>query len=187
MKKSKFIAKIKDLAKLAYAEKSNPLAEPKEIEDIVTKFPVVDKFPPLKKVMEDLFDFQFDPFVEDVEWVAPRPTTFRIKLVNGADFYLIYQGKNGEDKGLFVAQIAGKKYYLESLPEEQQASEAIARLLRYKFAGTDKEEGGDDLGGDLGGGDLDLDTDTDLGGEEGGDEEPAAEPESAVPASVEDL
>ena len=56
--------------------------------------------------------------------------TFRVKLVNGADFYLIYQGKD-EDKALFVAQVAGKKYFLESLPEEQQASEAIARLLRY--------------------------------------------------------
>jgi len=181
MKKSEFIAKIKTLAKTAYAEKSNPLADAEEIKDIVTKFPVVDKFPPLKKVMEDLFDFQYEPFVEDVEWVAPRPTTFRIKLVNGADFYLIYQGSNAEDKGVFIAQVAGKKYFLESLPEEQQASEAIARLLRYKFADTGKEEGGEDLG-DLG----------DLGGEEGGDLEGdlggAEEPtEPAVPDSVEDL
>jgi len=179
MKKSEFIAKIKTLAKTAYAEKSNPLADAEEIEDIVTKFPVVDKFPPLKKVMEDLFDFQYEPFVEDVEWVAPRPTTFRIKLVNGADFYLIYQGSNAEDKGVFIAQVAGKKNFLESLPEEQQASEAIARLLRYKFADTGKEEGIEDEGlADA------------LGGEEGGDlgaEEPVAEPEPAVPDSVEDL
>jgi hypothetical protein len=75
----------------------------------------------------------------DVEWVAPRPTTFRIKLVNGADFYLIYDGIDGKD-GLFTAQVSGKKYFLESLPEEQQASEAIARLLRYKFADTGKDE-----------------------------------------------
>ena len=89
MQKSEFIAKIKNLAKTVYAEKSNPLADADEIRDQVTKFPVVDKFPPLKKVMEDLFDFQYEPFVKDVEWVAPRPTTFRIKLVNGADFFLI--------------------------------------------------------------------------------------------------
>jgi len=182
MQKSEFIEKIKTLAKTVYAEKSNPLADTEEIEDIVTKFPVIDKFPPLKEIMEDLFDFQYEPFVEDVEWVAPRPTTFRIKLVNGADFYLIYQGANGEDKGVFIAQVAGKKYFLESLPEQQQASEAIARLLRYKFADTGKEEG-DDLGGleDLGG-----EEGGELGGELGG-EEPAAEPEPAVPASVEDL
>jgi len=176
MQKSEFIAKIKTLAKQVYAKKTNPLAEPKEIEDIVTKFPIVDKFPPLKDVMEDLFDFQYEPFIEDIQWVAPRPTTFRVVLVNGADFYLIYQGSNAEDKGVFVAQVAGKKYFLESLPEEQQASEAIARLLRYNYANTGKVE---DLGG--------LD---DLGGEEGGDlgaEEPVAEPEPAVPDSVEDL
>jgi hypothetical protein len=83
--------------------------------------------------MDDLFDFQYEPFVEDIEWVAPRPTTFRVKLVNGADFYLMYQGEDA-GKGVFVAQVAGKKYFLESLPEEQQASEAIARLLRYSYA-----------------------------------------------------
>ena len=142
MQKSEFIAKIKTLAKTVYAEKSNPLADAEEIKDEVTKFPVVDKFPPLKKVMEDLFDFQYEPFVDDVEWVAPRPTTFRIKLVNGSDFYLIYQGTTN-NKGVFIAQVAGKKYFLESLPEEQQASEAIARLLRYKFADTGKENEAD--------------------------------------------
>jgi len=86
MQKSEFIAKIKDLAKVVYAEKTNPLAEPEEIEKIVSKFPIVDKFPPLKGVMDDLFDFQYEPFVEDIQWVAPRPTTFRVVLVNGADF-----------------------------------------------------------------------------------------------------
>ena len=175
MQKSEFIEKIKTLAKTVYAEKSNPLADTEEIEDIVTKFPVVDKFPPLKKVMEDLFDFQYEPFVEDVEWVAPRPTTFRIKLVNGADFYLIYQGANGEDKGVFVAQVAGKKYFLESLPEQQQASEAIARLLRYNYAAMGKTEGleGEELAGGL--------------GEEPAIEPPTPEEEAGVPASVEDL
>ena len=181
MQKSEFIAKIKDLAKTVYAEKSNPLADAEEIEDIVTRFPVINKFPPLKKVMEDLFDFQYDPFVKDVEWVAPRPTTFRVKLVNGADFFLIYQGEENS-KGVFVAQVAGKKYFLESLPEEQQASEAIARLLRFKFVDTPKEEGGDDLGGDLD--DLGGDEGGDLGGDLGGAEEPT---EPAVPDSVEDL
>ena len=92
MLKSEFIAKIKKLAKQAYAEKSNPLKDPKDIAKEVSPFPVINQFPPLQKVMDDLFDFQFEPFVKDIEWVAPRPTTFRIKLVNGADFYLTYQG-----------------------------------------------------------------------------------------------
>ena len=91
MQKSEFIAKIKKLAKTVYAQKSNPDADPKDIE--VSKFPVIDQFPPLKKVMEDLFDFQYEPFVKDIEWVAPRPTTFRIKLVNvDGDVTTTYRG-----------------------------------------------------------------------------------------------
>jgi hypothetical protein len=179
IQKSEFISKIKTLAKKVYAEKSNPDKDPSEIE--VSKFPVLDQFPPLKEIMDDLFDFQYEPFVEDIQWVAPR-TTFRVKLVNGADFYLIYQGKD-EGKSLFIAQVAGKKYFLESLPEEQQASEAIARLLRFKFADTGKPQDTVDLGDDTGGGDLDL----------GGDEpvaEPTVEPaedDLGIPASVDDL
>ena len=181
MQKSEFIAKIKTLAKTVYAEKSNPLADAEEIQDKVVKFPVIEKFPPLKGVMEDLFDFQYEPFVQDIEWVAPRPTTFRIKLVNGADFFLIYQGED-EGKGLFIAQVAGKKYYLESLPEEQQASEAIARLLRYKFSDTGKEDEED----------VEAGVDTELGDDLAAEpaSEPAAEPaedDLGVPASVDDL
>lgn len=175
MQKSEFIAKIKTLAKQAYAEKTNPLAEPKEIEQIANKFPIVDKFPPLKDVMDDLFDFQYEPFVKDIQWVAPRPTTFRIMLVNGADFYLIYQGED-EDKGLFIAQVAGKKYWLESLPEEQQASEAIARLLRYNYAIMGKDE--------------DIESEGAIGAEEpaiGAEEPPTPEEEAGVPSSVDEL
>jgi len=139
MQKSEFIAKIKKLAKKAYAEKSDPLADPKDIAKELSPFPVINQFPPLQKIMDDLFDFQFEPFVTDIDWVAPRPTTFRIKLANGADFYLIYNGKD-DDKGLFVAQISGKKYFLESLPEQQQASEAISRLLRFNYGATSKPE-----------------------------------------------
>ena len=171
MQKSEFIAKIKKLAKQVYAEKSNPEQDPAEIE--VSKFPVLDQFPPLKGIMDDLFDFQYEPFVKDIDWVAPRPTTFRVKLVNGADFYLIYQGKD-DNKGLFIAQVAGKKYFLESLPEQQQASDAIARLLRYNYAIAPKT--------DMGGGEEEFGDDLDMGGDI-----PTPEPEPAVPDSVEDL
>ena len=176
MQKSEFIAKIKTLAKTIYAEKSNPLADAEEIQDQVIKFPVIEKFPPLKGVMEDLFDFQYEPFVEDIEWVAPRPTTFRIKLVNGADFFLIYQGED-EGKGLFIAQVAGKKYYLESLPEEQQASEAIARLLRFNYATTPKPDEAS----------VDAGLDAELGNDIAAADDTLTTTEPTVPDSVEDL
>ena len=178
MQKSEFIAKIKKLAKQAYAEKSDPLADPKDIAKELSPFPVINQFPPLQKVMDDLFDFQFEPFIKDIDWVAPRPTTFRIKLVNGADFYLVYNGKD-VGKGLFVAQVAGKKYFLESLPEQQQASEAIARLLRYDYGATSKPLNTDEPGA--------LDTPL-------SDEPPPTEPtppeepaDLGIPASVDEL
>ncbi len=175
MQKSEFIAKIKKLAKKAYAEKSDPLADPKDIAKELSPFPVINQFPPLQKIMDDLFDFQFEPFVKDIDWVAPRPTTFRIKLANEADFYIIYQGKNKEKQGLFVAQVSGKKYFLESLPEQQQASEAIARLLRYNYGKVEQTE--TDLETDTGGFGDDIETSS---------SEPT-EPVSTVPQSVDDL
>ena len=50
MQKSEFIAKIKKLAKQAYAEKSNPLEDPKDIAKELSPFPVIDQFPPLQKI-----------------------------------------------------------------------------------------------------------------------------------------
>ena len=138
MQKSEFIEKIRTLAKQVYADKTD------QPEIAKSKFPMVDEFPPLKSIMDDLFDFQYEPFVNDIQWVAPRPTTFRVMLVNGANFYLIYQGEDG-DKKLFTAQVAGKNYWLESLAEEQQASDAIARLLRFNYASVPKDEDIEDL------------------------------------------
>ena len=180
MQKSEFIAKIKKLVKKAYAEKSNPLADPKDIAKELSPFPVINQFPPLQKIMDDLFDFQFEPFVKDIDWVAPRPTTFRIKLVNEADFYLIYQGANS-DKAVFVAQVAGKKYFLESLPEQQQASEAIARLLRFNYGATSKPEEPLDTGEPAA---LDTSLPDVPSAEPAAAEEPA---DLGIPASVDEL
>ena len=119
------------------------------------------KFPELKKIIVDLMTSEYDNFLDSIDWVSPRPTTFRINLKNGQSFYLIY-GKRS-----WIAQIEGKKYYLLNLPEEERAAEAIARVLRY---GKKEEEGAEGGAG---------------GGEEfGGGEEtpPAEEPSTELPA-----
>jgi hypothetical protein len=101
------------------------------------------KFPELKKVIVDLLTNEYDNFLDSIDWVSPRPTTFRINLKNGQDFYLIY-GKRS-----WIAQVEGKKYYLLNLPEEERAAQAIARILRY---GTKEEAGATETGGaELGG------------------------------------
>ena len=116
------------------------------------------KFPELKAVIVDLLTSDFDSFLASIDWVAPRPTTFRINLKNGQEFYLIYNSRS------WIAQVEGKKYYLLNLPEEERAAESIARILRYG-AKTEGGEGADtdgaeDLSFDTGGGDTETETET---------------------------
>jgi len=123
------------------------------------------KFPELKAVIVGLLTNEYDNFLDSIDWVAPRPTTFRINLKNGQEFYLIY-GKRS-----WIAQVEGKKYYLLNLPEEQRAAEAISRILRY---GKKEEEGAEGGGDEFGGGE-----------ESGGGETPPAEeaPPAEEPAA----
>jgi len=128
-------SKLKILVKQVY---SNRTITPEE----AIQYDELTKFPELKAVIVDLLTQQYDNFVASIDWVAPRPSTFRINLKNDQLFYLIY-GKRS-----WIAQVEGKKYYLLNLPEEQHAAEAIARILRY---GVKAEEGEDaSMGGDMG-------------------------------------
>ena len=88
------------------------------------------KFPELKDILVKLMTEDFKVFVDSIDWVAPKPTTFRINLKNGQTFYLIYTTKS------WIAQIEGKKYYLLNINELQNATNAISRILRY---GTKEE------------------------------------------------
>ena len=74
-------------------------------------------------------------FIKDIEWVAPRPTTFRIVLANDQVFYLIYTDRT------WIGKVEGKKYYLLNLSEEQNCVESIARILAYGVRIEKTEEG----------------------------------------------
>jgi len=95
----------------------------------------LEKFPELKKTIIDLLTQDYARFLDGIDWVAPRPTTFRINLLNGQNFYLIY-GKRS-----WIAQVEGKKYYLLNLNEEESACQAIARILRYGAKNESVAEG----------------------------------------------
>jgi hypothetical protein len=110
--------RIRNLAKQSYSQQTITPEEAVQYDELT-------KFPELKKVIIDLLTNEYDNFLESIDWVAPRPTTFRINLKNGQEFYLIY-GKRS-----WIAQVEGKKYYLKNLPEEQRAAESIAQILRY--------------------------------------------------------
>jgi restriction endonuclease S subunit len=125
MKKSELRDKIKTLVQQVYKTKSVDLDNGEEITLDAEKFPVLTKFPKLKDVIIDLLTDQYEVFMSAIEWVAPRPTTFRIVLGNDENFLLIYTERS------WIAQVEGKKYYLLNLSEEEMAAESISRLLAY--------------------------------------------------------
>ena len=47
---------------------------------------LVYRFPGLKKIMEDLMSPAFGRYVKNIDIVAPKPTTFKVALINGQDF-----------------------------------------------------------------------------------------------------
>ena len=102
----------------------------KQADAAAVEYDELTKFPELKAVIVDLLTYEFDNFIASIDWVAPKPTTFRINLKNDFNFYLIYT------KTSWIAQVEGKKYYLLNLPEEERATEAIARILRYGAPGS---------------------------------------------------
>jgi hypothetical protein len=113
---------------------------------------MLSKFPTLKLTLVKLMTEDFKEFVDTIDWVSPKPTTFRVNLVNGQDFTLKWTGKN------FTAQILGKRYSLSTISEFQQALDKLARLYQeapLKGAGEEGEGGEEaDFGGGGGGGDF---------------------------------
>ena len=124
--------KIQRLVKDVYKDKN-------KIDDAALAYDELTKFPELKSIIIDLLTAQFDNFLESIDWVAPKPSTFRINLKNNQFFYLAWNERS------WVAEIEGKKYYVLNLPEEEQATLAISRILRYGSPEDETvEEGAED-------------------------------------------
>ena len=140
--------KIRVLAKQVYKDVI-------KADEAALAYPEIQKFPPLKDIIVDLLTSEFDSFIESVDWVAPRPTTFRINLLNGENFLLMYTIKS------WIGQVQGKKYYLLNLDEEERCALAINRLLRVGPASGAEVEGEAD---------ADAGADADTGGTEVEDE-----------------
>jgi hypothetical protein len=138
MTKNEFKDKIKDLVKKVYSNTVKSTEVDLDSPSVVSlddeRFPVLAKFPTLKLTIIKLLTDQYELFLKDIEWVAPRPTTFRIILGNDQVFYLIYTDRS------WIAKVEGKKYYLLNLNEEQNCIEAIARILSYGAKPTPEKE-----------------------------------------------
>ena len=118
MTKAELREKIRALALQVTGEKSKS-------DDAALAYDELTKFPELKDIIVSLMTHEFDAFLEGIDWVAPRPSTFRISLLNGENFLLMYGTRS------WIAQVEGKKYYLFNLDEEEYACQAIARILQH--------------------------------------------------------
>lgn len=182
-------------------EEEPDMEAPKEtvLEDATDE--ILGKFPTLKKAIIKLQTDQFKEFVDSIDWISPRPSSFRVNIKNGQYYILKWTGTG------FEAQILGKRYYIDKIDEYQQALDKLARLYKEgPMSGAGEGEpadtdsggggggGGDFPGGEGGaeggeeGGDVDALAGDDAGGEEGGGadlggeeidfEEPGEEPEA---------
>ena len=107
---------------------------------------LIYRFPGLKKVLENLMSPAFGRYIANVDIVSPKPTTFKVDLINSQIFYIYYIGK-----GEYMLKISGKKYYPENLGDLERASDAITALLELNYAPTEvKEAAPADKGADLG-------------------------------------
>ena len=177
MTKDELKEKIKILVKQAYKPASS-----NSIDDIgvdtdtdvdvnvppkIEKFPIFQNFPPLKEAIETLLSPDYEPFISDIQWVAPKPLTFRVILTNDEMFYLIYSPKS------WIAQIEGKKYYLLNIGEEEAACDSLSRMLYYGGKAVEAPEDGES---------IEMPEEEGIPGEEGApaaEEKPEETPEEA--------
>ena len=159
---------------------------------------ILSKFPTLKAALIKLQTEDFKEFVNTIDWISPRPTSFRINIKNGQDYILKWTGTG------FEAQIMGKRYYIDKINDYQQALDKLAILYKEgpmsgaadgEAGDTDSDSsggGGGDFPGADGGASGGEDGAADFGDEDTGDEgggadltgepvdfeEPAEEPEA---------
>ena len=158
MTKQELRDKIKILAKRAYQDRIS-------VDQAAVEYDELTKFPELKDVIVALLGPQFDLFISSIDWVAPKPTTFRINLKNNENFYLVYTPRT------FIAEIEGKKYYLLNLNEQENAENAIARMLRYGAPNISGSQDAAEFDTGSAGGDFPEDTSTDVTVDAGGGDE----------------
>lgn len=157
MTKQELRDKIKVLVKKVYRDRVS-------IEQAAVEYDELTKFPELKDVIVSLLGPQFDLFVASIDWVAPKPTTFRINLKNNENFYLVYTPRT------FIAEIEGKKYYLLNLNEHENAENAIARILRYGMPNIEGSVDAAEFDTGSSGGDFPEETSTDVSVDTGEDD-----------------
>lgn len=133
------------------------------------EYKILNQVPDLISILTDLMSVDFNLFVKDIEWVAPKPPTFRVVLENNFSFYLTDLQRS------WMAEVEGKRYYLLNLGEEDQAITAIARILRYGKPVNPEMEADTFQTSPTGGGNMEAALDNPLPGAGTAEETPSIE------------
>lgn len=136
---------------------------------------ILQRFPTLRKTLEDLLTDNYNEFVEQVKWVSPKPSSFEIVLKNGERFFLKWNG------GGFNAEIGGKNYDISNVQGFQRALSALGEVFQTgairslsDLEAEEEEDIDDNDTGDIFGDEPDL---PDEGPEDEIDDEPEPEPD----------
>jgi len=105
---------------------------------------ILGKFPTLRDTIEKLLTKEYDHFIDEIHWVSPKPSTFKVQFKSGQSFILKWLGKG------FQAQVEGKRFFLNNVSEYQSALDRINELLKNgPVSAADEfgeDEGFDDSG-----------------------------------------
>lgn len=108
---------LKKIIKQTAKSATSPIRELTQVDKTLLKYPS------LKEVILNMFTNIYNDYIKELYVVAPKPTTFKVLLRNGQQFFLTYTGKT------YVAQISGKKYYLANKEDFQRALQALTAIL----------------------------------------------------------
>jgi hypothetical protein len=166
--------KKSELRNLIFEAYREVLAEQAEMPTATDE--LLGKFPTLRRTVVNLLTKQYDSFIDTIDWVAPKPSTFRVVLKNGQAFYLRWTGAD------FQAQIEGKRYMLAKVEEYQQALDRLTELLKHEKPEPQPDMGADSNFDEPGGG---AEPAADFGSTETPEDIPGEEPEAEEPGSEE--
>jgi hypothetical protein len=95
---------------------------------------LTSKFPELERTLEQLMTDDYKTFIKTIDYVAPRPTMFRVVLNNDQTFFLKWMGDG------FQAQIEGVRYDLNNQSQFDTALDILGDLFKYGPVPTDQSQ-----------------------------------------------
>jgi hypothetical protein len=120
MTKKQLRDKVRDITKTIY---TNNLEVPNNTSSSIKYSEMLNKFPKINETLIELMSSDFTYFVEDILWIAPRPSTFKVMLKNKNYFILLWNGDS------FNTRVLGKTYDISAIGEKQRAIKSIQELL----------------------------------------------------------